>query len=221
MNARSVVALAVRVHERNGAVAVSSEAFSDLRAAAAQLGQAEPGFVTGPSAVAEGGTLVLPLASPEAVLAVVLALSSDLRPLKTTYCAAVVPAPAGRSGGGGEPVEVALMAADRAATLAASGVAETDPRDSRIVIMGPERDRLAGALIDLIIEAYDSLTDRQRQMVALIRQSETQQQVARHLGISRQAVNQSLAAARWLHLERAESAALRHLASLPAASGGR
>lgn len=216
--ARSAVALAVRVHERDGRVSVSSGAFADLRAETARLAQSTPELIAGPSSVADDGVVVVPLTAPDAALTVVLSLASHLRPLKTTFCAVVVSDSVGRSRTRGASVDGALIAADRAATAAAARIADTHPRDSRIAVLGPGPDSLAAALIDLILEAYDSMTERQRQIVELVKQSETQQQVASHLGVSRQAVNQSLAAAGWLHLERAEDAARSHLASLPAPS---
>jgi FixJ family two-component response regulator len=69
-------------------------------------------------------------------------------------------------------------------------------------------------MIDLILEAYDGMTERQRQVIALVRESGTQQKVAQHLGVSRQAVNQSLAAARWPHLRRAEEAVVGRITAL-------
>ena len=56
------------------------------------------------------------------------------------------------------------------------------------------------------------MTDRQRQVVALVRESGSQQAVAQHLNVSRQAVNQSLTSAGWQHLLRAESVARARLA---------
>jgi hypothetical protein len=212
----SAVALAARAHERDGRVSISSAPFSRLRAAAAEMGQTGAELIGGPSADAGDGVLVLPLTTPDAVLAVVLRLASLMRPFKTTFCAAIVPTTRSRSGGGAQSVDAALLAADRAAGAAAAGIADTDPRDSRIVVLGPGPEALVAALIDLIIEAYDSMTERQRQIVDLVKQSETQQQVAGHLGVSRQAVNQSLGSAGWPHLERAEETARGHLASLPA-----
>ena len=216
VDVHSAVALAARAHERDGRVSVSSGAFSDLRTAAARFGRSHPEFIGGPSADAGDGVLVLPLTTPDAVLTVVLSWASQLRPSETTFCAVVVPVGAGRSRAGSESVDAALIAADTAATAAAARIVDTHPRDSRIAVLGPGPDPLAAALIDLILEAYDSMTERQRQIVDLVKQSETQQQVASHLGISRQAVNQSLAAAGWLHLERAEDVARHHMASLPA-----
>jgi DNA-binding phage protein len=82
---------------------------------------------------------------------------------------------------------------------------ETDVRESRFLVAGGGRGELVGTLLDLILEAYDAMTQRQRQIVDLVKTSDTQQQVATHLGISRQAVNQSLTAAGWPHIERAET----------------
>ena len=65
----------------------------------------------------------------------------------------------------------------------------------------------------MVLASYDAMTERQRQIISLIKESETQQQVATHLDVSRQAVNQSLAAAGWPHLKRAENAVREHLSA--------
>ena len=212
---RCAVALAARAHDRGGRASTSSDAFGALRTAVADLGREHTGLVSGPSAVVRDSVVVVPLASPAAVLTAVLALASGLRPMKTTFCAAVLPVDSGGGKHETDTVDAALLAADRAATAAAAGIADTDPRDTRVLVMAPEPDVVLGALLDLLLEAHEAMTDRQRQIVELIRVSETQQQVASHLGISRQAVNQSLTAVHWHHLERAEDAARQRLDSLP------
>ncbi len=64
------------------------------------------------------------------------------------------------------------------------------------------------------------MTERQRLTISLIKKSDTQQQVATHLDVSRQAVNQSLAAAGWPHLQRAEEAVRDHLSALSSSAHG-
>ncbi len=84
----------------------------------------------------------------------------------------------------------------------------------RAAALSPDDRSVLGALVGLLHAAYDGMTERQRQMISLIRSSDTQQQVARHLSVSRQAVNQSLAAAGWPHLRRAEEAVLVRFAAM-------
>lgn len=104
-----------------------------------------------------------------------------------------------------------MLGAHAADAAARAGLSETDHRDSRVRVVGPAAGPAIGAALDLLLSAYDAMTDRQRQIVELVKSAPTQQDVATHLGISRQAVNQSLASARWPHLE---SAAGRIAASL-------
>jgi DNA-directed RNA polymerase specialized sigma subunit len=72
----------------------------------------------------------------------------------------------------------------------------------------------------MVLTSYDAMTERQRQIISLIKESDTQQEVATHLDISRQAVNQSLTAAGWPHLKRAEDAIRQHLSARFSSDGG-
>jgi DNA-binding NarL/FixJ family response regulator len=209
------VALAARLHARNGSPRCDAEAVDRLRAAAVVLGQEAPEFLAGPSDTTPDAVLVLPLASPEAILGAILSIADGLRPGKTTFAASVVALDRAAEGGSEETVESTLLASHRAATTAASSIGETDARESRVLVLGPGRDGVLDTLLDLIVEAYDAMTERQRQIISLVRNSDTQQQVAQHLGISRQAVNQSIMAAGWPHLRLAEEAAVRRLGSFP------
>lgn len=209
------VVLAARLHARSGAARNDAEAVERLRAAAVAIGEETPGILAGPSDTTPDAVLVLPLSSPVAILGAVLAIADRLRPGKTTFSASIVPLDEASRAGSEETVEAALLASDRAAKAAASGIGETDARESRVLVLAPGRDGVLDALLDLIVEAYDAMTERQRQIVSLVRNSDTQQQVAKHLSISRQAVNQSIMAAGWPHLRLAEEAAARRLGSLP------
>jgi hypothetical protein len=209
------VVLAARVHARSGAARNDAETVERLRAAAVAIGEASPEILAGPSDTTADAVLVLPLSSPEAILCAILSIAERMRPGKTTFAASVVPLDEAPQEHAEETVEAALLASDRAATTAASRIAETDARESRVIVFAPGRDGVLDALLDLIVEAYDAMTDRQRQIVSLVRNSDTQQQVAKHLSISRQAVNQSIMAAGWPHLRLAEEAVTRRLGSLP------
>lgn len=210
----NAVALAARAHGRDGRVLSSPEVIARMRAAAATLGETDRTTLAGPTDVVGGETVVLQLSSPEAVLPAALALAASVRPSKTTFCAARAYSSDPDTPPAGDPLEAALLTADRASTEAAGRLSETDSRETRFLVAGPSPASLVGALVGLILEAYDSMTDRQRQMVDLVRTSDTQQQVAIHLGISRQAVNQSLAAAGWPYLERAEAVVRNQLLTL-------
>jgi hypothetical protein len=211
----SAVALATRAHARDGRQLNSADAGQQLRAAAAELGRVSPECLAGPSEVTPEGILLLALTSPEAVLQAALTIATEMRPAKTSFCAALIPRETPREADRGEPVETTLLAAGSAAREAATRIMDTDPKECRMLILAPEEDQVLSALIDLTLEAYDAMTDRQRQIVDLVRNSDTQQQVATHLNISRQAVNQSLSASGWLHLKRAEEAAASCLVELP------
>jgi hypothetical protein len=209
------VALAARVHSRDGAARNDAEAVERLKAAAVAIARESPDVVAGPSDTSSDAVLILPLSSPRAILGAVLSIAEQLRPVKTTFTASIVALDEGTGSAADDSVEAALLASDRAATLAAARIADTDPRESRVLVLGPERDAVLDALIDMIVETYDAMTRRQRQIVSLVRISDTQQQVAKHLGISRQAVNQSIIAAGWPHLKLAEQAVLSRLGGLP------
>jgi hypothetical protein len=212
------VALVARGHARDGTQLNDAETKDLLRAAGARLGEAYSGVLTAPSTVTQDGVLVLSLTSPEAILDAVLHVASELRPVKTTFCAAVVPREGAAATELTQRLEAAVLAAGTAESEASSRLLDTDPRECRAIVLAEEEDRLASVLIDLLLECYDAMTDRQRQIVSLIRESDTQQEVATHLRISRQAVNQSLAASGWLHLKRAEDSLEFHLAGLAAGS---
>lgn len=215
------MALAIRAHPRRTARAGAEELAERFRSAAARLGDRSPGLLAGPSTVTADGTLVLTLSEPAALLEAILAVADHVRPIPTTFSAAVHRSrgeTAGRAARGGspereDPLHDTVMAAEAATSIALSGASETDPAGKRVIVCFAEPDGLLGSLIELVLMAYDSMTERQRQIVTLARSSETQQQVASHLDISRQAVNQSLAAAGWKQLRRAEQAIEARLAS--------
>jgi len=200
------VALGVRVHARDGAPLTDERAAQELRRAAAAFVGAEPELVAGPSSVTHDAILVIGLTSPEAVVPAALAMTRELRPSPTTFCSAVVAR-------GSDPIEAELLATGAAANTCLARIHETDPREARALIVGPEVDGLAGTLLGLLLEAHDGMTERQRQIVDLMRSSRTQQAVATHLDVSRQAINQSLASAGWPYLKRAEDVLTQYLAS--------
>lgn len=209
------IALAARVHARDGAQRNDAEAIERLRETAVAIGRETPDVLAGPSDTTPEAVLVLPLTSPDVILSAVLSIAERLRPAKTTFAASVVPLEVSSRAGPPESVEAALLASDHAATVAATRIGETDPRESRALILTPDGDGVLDALVGLILETYDGMTERQRQIVELVRSSDTQQQVATHLSISRQAVNQSVTAAGWPHLRVAEEAVARRLGSVP------
>jgi DNA-binding CsgD family transcriptional regulator len=118
------------------------------------------------------------------------------------------------------PVEASLLAAEAAASLALRDVEETDVREPRVSLLAPGHAPLLAALAGMVLASYDAMTERQRQIISLIKESDTQQEVATHLDISRQAVNQSLTAAGWPHLKRAEDAIRQHLSARFSSDGG-
>jgi DNA-binding phage protein len=218
MTSVASVALAVRAHGSDGRVLTDANTLARMRAAAAELGEAGRDMLAGPTGVVGEGTLVLQLVSPDVILPAALIIASSIRPAKTTFCAAADPA---RGVGSPEPgiaIDAALLASDAAAKEAVERLSETDVRESRFLVEAGSSGAIAGALLGLILEAYDAMTERQRQIVDLVRASDTQQQVARHLGVSRQAVNQSLSAAGWPHIDRAEIAVRDELRALWSAS---
>jgi DNA-binding phage protein len=207
-------ALAARAHDGNGDPSSSPALLGRMRAAVAALGQAGRRILAGPTGIVGETTLVLQLTSPEAVVPAVLALAASVRPARTTFCACRAGASSSDLPPAGDPMEAALAAAERAAGEATRRIEETDLREARVLVVGSSEANLVGAILGLVLESYDSMTDRQRQIIELARDSRTQQQVATHLGISRQAVNQSLSSAGWPHIQRAESAASHGLAAL-------
>lgn len=220
----TAVALAVRAHPRAASRSGTAEISDALSSAAARIGEESPALLAGPSTLSADGTLVLVLSEPKAILQAILEVADRVRPIPTTFSAAVRrPRDGGRGPGSGHspvdrnPVSDKVMAAGAATSVALSWAAETDPAGRRVIVGHEEPDGMLGSLIELVLLVYDGMTDRQRQIVSLARSSETQQQVASHLDISRQAVNQSLAAAGWKQLRRAEEAILARLGRGPAA----
>ncbi len=208
----TAVALAARAHLRGGAHSGGAEAERLLRGAAAAIGESRPDALLGPSSLTPDGTLLLALREPAAILDAILTVADEVRPHAVTFCAAVATGPEAAGAPGGA-VESAVLAAGEAASAALAGLEDTDVRERRIALLAPGPAPLLATLIDLILVAYDEMTDRQRQIISLTRCSETQQQVARHLDISRQAVNQSLASAGWPHIRSAEETLRAHFAS--------
>lgn len=195
----STVILAARLHAIDGRWRGDDEALRILRGAAQAYGSDRPGALVGATPAVVDGALVLHLSGPSALLDALLALGASLGPHRPTFCGAI----AQRAPG---------MRRDAAVDRAVAGLARTDTRAPRALVLIPEEDPVLGALLDLILSAHAAMTDRQRQVVALVRESGSQQAVARHLNVSRQAVNQSLAAAGWPRLSRAESVARARLA---------
>jgi hypothetical protein len=215
------VALAVRAHPRGGAPSGDEATVRALREAATSLGRKYPEMLTGPSAVSPEGTLLLALSSPGAILEAILSVAEELRPLGTTFCAAASYGAVTQEATSPDRLESSLLAAEAAASLALHGAEDTDVRGHRVSVLAPTFDPLASSLVDMVLASYDAMTLRQRQIISLIKESETQQQVATHLAVSRQAVNQSLAAAGWPHLKRAEGAIREHLSTqTPSDTGG-
>lgn len=216
----TAVALAVRVHRRGGAPSGDEPSVRALREAASAVGRRDPDMLSGPSSVSHAGVLLLALSAPGAILEAILAVADELRPLGTTFCAAVSAGTGQLSEAPRNSVEASLMAAEAAASLALRDVEETDIREPRVSLLAPGHAPLLAALAGMVLASYDAMTERQRQIIALIKESDTQQEVATHLDISRQAVNQSLTAAGWPHLKRAEDAIRRHLSARFSSDGG-
>jgi len=210
--ARGAVVLATQLHSPDGRRRNDEEAARLLRAAALALGARAPWAVAGASSLSPASSLLLPLTSPETLLDAMLALASSLRAHRPTFCGVIAEPAAGGDAG--------LLAQAAAADRAVAGLASTDPRGPRALLLAPEEDASLGALVDLILTAHDAMTTRQRQVVALVRESRSQQAVAKHLGVSRQAVNQSLAAAAWPILSHAEGVARERLAGSAAVASG-
>jgi hypothetical protein len=195
----STVVLAAQLHATDGRRRGDDEALRLLKGAVQVFGAGHPDALAGASSATVDGALVLHLALGSGLLDALLALGTSLRPHRPTFCGAV----AQRASG---------IQRDATVERVVARLADTDTRGPRALMLIPEEDAVLGALLDLILEAHDGMTDRQRQVVALVRDSGSQQAVARHLNVSRQAVNQSLTAAGWPHLFRAESAARARLA---------
>ena len=218
----TAVALAVRVHPRGGAPSGDEAAVQALREAASAVGRTNPEMLSGPSSVSSEGVLLLSLGDPGTILGAILALADELRPVGTTFCAAVSAGNGPLDGASTNSVESSFLAAEAAATLALQAVEETDVREHRVSLLAPDNAPLLSALAEMVLASYDAMTERQRLTISLIKESDTQQQVATHLDVSRQAVNQSLAAAGWPHLRRAEDVVREYLSALsPSARGER
>jgi len=205
-------ALAARAHGRDGRPLKSRETLERMRSAAGSFAGERPGLVAGPTQVVDAGTVVMLLASPEAVLPAARTVAHAAHPASTTFSAAM--SGLERSESPDQQLDPAILVAERAASEAADRIGEADFREARFIVAGPPPGDLLGVLLGLILETYDAMTDRQRQIVELVRESDTQQKVATHLGVSRQAVNQSLLAAGWPYLERAEAVAVRELSAM-------
>jgi DNA-binding phage protein len=197
----SAVVLAAQLHATDGTRRGDEGAVRLLKVAAQAFGSGHPGALAGAASATADGAVVLDMAIGAAVMDAMLALAAALRPHRPTFCGCIVR----RTTATGAP---RAAAAERAVAR----LADTDVRGPRALVLVPDEDAVLGALLDLILDSHDRMTDRQRQVVALVRDSGSQQAVARHLNVSRQAVNQSLAAAGWPRLSRAESVARARLA---------
>jgi DNA-binding NarL/FixJ family response regulator len=221
MRGKSVAVLAVRAWGTEGRERSDTTAVEQLKDAAAAIAAADPQALAGPSESTPDGALLLPLASPSGTLNVILTIADLVRPLRTTFAVVLTQEPVTRNapthGGAAargtdarpphdEGADFICLTLAEASASALSALEATDPRDARVLVRRPRDDSVLASLIDLVLLAYDSMTERQKQIIALVEESDTQQQVAAHLNISRQAVNQSLAAAHWSHLRRASAA---------------
>ena len=216
----TAVTLAVRVHPRGSAPSGDEPSVRALREAASAVGRGNPEMLSGPSSVSHEGVLLLALSAPGTILEAILAVADELRPLGTTFCAAVAAGTGSHGRTSPNPVESSVLAVEAAASLAQHGVEDTDVRERRVSLLAPRHDSLMAALAGMVLASYDAMTERQRQIISLIKESDTQQEVASHLDVSRQAVNQSLAAAGWPHLRRAEDAIRDHLSARYSSEGG-
>ncbi|MBM3307055.1 MAG: hypothetical protein FJY74_01855 [Candidatus Eisenbacteria bacterium] len=196
----AAISLATRLHAPDGGRRADDEAARELKGAARAFALRWPGALSGAPTVTSDGALALQMTSAAALVDAMLSLAASLRDDRPTFCGAVV-----RLQRPAEAVEMRLVAQSDAFERALAGLPESDPRGPRVVMLLPDPDPVLGALLDLLLSAHDEMTARQRQVVSLVRESETQQAVARHLNVSRQAVNQSLAAAGWPLLLHAES----------------
>jgi hypothetical protein len=200
MNGLDVLsALAVRLHESAGTPRGDSEAARRLSACAAPLASRIP-LAAPPERTRDGSLLLMPTRA-EDLLELIEEMADGLRPDRTTFGLAIRPA-AGHS----TTIDAAAMGADAVATAALTALLATGVRSARVAALAPGRRPMLESLITLVLEFIDRMTERQRQIIALVRESDTQQQVAQHLGVSRQAVNQSLTSAGWSHILRAEEA---------------
>ncbi len=219
MEGKPAAVLAVQAWGTEGRERSDRVAVEQLRDAAAAVALSDPQALAGPSVSSPDGALLLSLASPSEALNVILAVADHTRPLRTTFAVVIAqepvdedhPATADTPSTRDGDVLLRYLAIEEASASALSALEATDPRDARTLVRRPQNDPVLASLIDLVLLAYDSMTERQRQIIALVKGSDTQQQVAAHLRISRQAVNQSLAAANWSHIRRASAAIVTRL----------
>ncbi len=218
--------VAAQICDPSGIRRADPAALDLLRRASGELAAHSARLLALPVVVAPDGVLSVTPYAPEGVVDIVLAIAAAARPEHTTFCVtmtmpddlirerpedALARTPA-------RDLETAVLGAHAADASARAGLSETDHRISRVRVLGPGAVQALAAAIDLLLEAYDSMTERQRQIIQLVKSLRTQQDVATHLGISRQAVNQSLTSARWPHLDSAErhiSASLSALCATP------
>ena len=204
--------VAAQICDPSGVRRADPAALELLRRASGELAARRAGLLALPGVVAPDGVLSVTPSSPEVVVEIVLAVAAAARPEHTTFCVTMAMQDdlireRPENGLAHTPtrvLEAAVLGAHAADASARAGLSETDHRDSRVRVLGPGAVHALSAALDLLLEAYEAMTERQRQIIRLVKSSRTQQDVATHLGISRQAVNQSLASARWPHLDSAE-----------------
>ncbi len=207
-----VLLVAAQICDPSGVRRADRTALELLRRASGDLVARRTELLALPGVVAPDGVLSVTPSSPRAVVEIILAVAAAARPEQTTFCVTMAPPDNilrerpddALTHTPSRDLEDAVLGAHAADASARAGLSETDHRDSRVRVVGPGAVPVLGAALDLLLEAYDAMTDRQRQIIQLVKSSRTQQDVATHLGISRQAVNQSLASARWPHLDSAE-----------------
>ena len=227
------VVVATQICDRNGVRRSDASTVRRLRQAAARLTEHMPGSLAAPGVVSQDGVLTLAPAAAELVVDLLLRVADATRPEKTTFCVTLTPKPDPtnlsvhentESAEHGSPqssaLDAAVLSSHAADTLARDALSQTDYRDTRVVVLAAQNQTLLATLLDLLLEAYDAMTERQRQIIQLVNSNRTQQDVATHLGISRQAVNQSLASARWPHLDRAARRVTSRLNQLCAGTSG-
>ena len=213
MTTRPAVALAARAHARNGRQRDDSDVRERMEKAARSFVSAHREVCSGPPSSTPDSVLVIPLARASGLVDALLFLDSALAPLRLTFAGALA-----RDGRAAAPrdagcLDAAVLAEGSAVELALSRLADTDPRTSRVVLLLPEPDPVLSALVCLVLDLRRGMTARQRQVIALVEETGSQQAVAGHLNVSRQAVNQSLAAAGWPALRAAELVARASLAA--------
>lgn len=221
--ARPTLLVAAQICDPSGVRRTDARALELLRTSASELSDQRAGLLGLPGAVTPDGVLSVVPSSPETVVEILLAIAAATRPERATFCLTVAAGDEVRERPAtaldetpSRVLETALLGAHATDAAARAGLADTDHRDLRVRVLGPVDTSALGAALDLLLEAYDAMTNRQRQIVQLVKASRTQQDVATHLGISRQAVNQSLTSARWPRLE---SAARRITASIAELAG--